>query len=250
MPEPLPDPTRHAFFFDFDGTLAPLAPTPDAVRVPPATLSTLSLLQQTAGGAVAVISGRAVQTLDAFLAPLRLCLSGLHGAQWRFGDGILHQIELDPRVTADLAQRLGAIARRHPGALFEDKSLSFALHYRKVPASGAAIEREVEAVAAAAPAFEVQRGKMVIELKPRGSSKGAALARFMLEDTFKGRIPVMAGDDLTDESAFAQAQGLGGIAVKIGEGPSCAQLRLASPDALADWLARILQPHSSQGTHA
>ena len=189
-------------------------------------------------------------TLDAFLAPLQLSLSGLHGAQWRARDGRLHQLELDPQATAELARRLGAIAGRHPGALFEDKSLSFALHYRNAPASGAAIEREVEAVAAAAPDFEVQRGKMVIELKPRGSSKGAALARFMLEEPFKGRIPIMAGDDLTDEGAFARAQDLGGTAIKIGDGPSCARLRLASPEALADWLVRILKPYSSQGTHA
>jgi trehalose 6-phosphate phosphatase len=48
----------------------------------------------------------------------------------------------------------------------------------------------------------------------------------------------MFGDDTTDEDAFAAAQDLGGIAIKVGDGPTAARLRTPSPAAVHAWLAR------------
>ena len=48
----------------------------------------------------------------------------------------------------------------------------------------------------------------------------------------------MLGDDTTDEDAFAAAQALGGLAVKVGPGPTAARLRAPDPAAVRAWLAR------------
>ena len=59
-------------------------------------------------------------------------------------------------------------------------------------------------------------------------------------NSFARRMPVYAGDDLTDEAAIAEAQARGGIGIKIGEGETVARYRLPGPPALAHWLDRAL----------
>ena len=73
---------------------------------------------------------------------------------------------------------------------------------------------------------------MVVEAKPGGASKGHAIESFLQEAPFAGRMPVFAGDDYTDEVGFSTVQRIGGLGVKVGEGPSVAWHRLPSPAAL------------------
>jgi trehalose 6-phosphate phosphatase len=80
----------------------------------------------------------------------------------------------------------------------------------------------------------------VVELRPSGIDKGAAIAEFMREEPFRGRIPVFVGDDATDEDAFAVVDALGGHSVKVGPGRTRARWRLDDTDAVRGWLARAL----------
>ena len=84
---------------------------------------------------------------------------------------------------------------------------------------------------------ELLRGKCVLEVKPRGIHKGQAIADFMTQAPFAGRIPVFVGDDVTDEAGFAAVQALGGWGIKVGEGPTMAQHRCMTPAALRGWLS-------------
>jgi trehalose 6-phosphate phosphatase len=68
-----------------------------------------------------------------------------------------------------------------------------------------------------------------------------ALDAFMAEAPFAGRTPFVAGDDTTDEDAFRAAQRRGGLALKIGDGPSAAGLRAARIEAFLDWLHRAAE---------
>src|SRR5258706_1707019 len=82
---------------------------------------------------------------------------------------------------------------------------------------------------------EVQRGKMVAELKPAGHDKGRAIEAFMKERPFARRVPVFLGDDLTDEHGFRVVDRLGGHSIKVGPGPAVARWRLPNPSAARAW---------------
>lgn len=62
----------------------------------------------------------------------------------------------------------------------------------------------------------------------------------MAEPPFHGQVPVFLGDDLTDEAGFAVVNALGGLSIKVGEGPTQARERLASVTAVDEWLQRLL----------
>lgn len=90
------------------------------------------------------------------------------------------------------------------------------------------------------PALALQPGKCVVELKPQGIDKGAAVREFMQEAPFIGRIPVFVGDDLTDEKGFLAVNAMQGISVKVGEGSSHARYRLSDVEAVWRWLEQLL----------
>jgi trehalose 6-phosphate phosphatase len=227
-----------AVFFDFDGTLAELAPQPEAVRVHTAVPALLTRLSAALGGAVAIVSGRPIAEIDHHLHPVRLPIAGVHGTERRGADGQLKRIAVaDLREAALL---IGALCQRHPALRMEVKPGAIALHYRQ------ADELEDECLATMAEAVNrvegmtLLRGKKVVELKPRRAGKGAAVRAFLDEKPFRLRRPWFFGDDVTDEAAFETVQTLGGVAVKIGDGETLAAHRLAHPSAMLEWLARAV----------
>ncbi len=229
---------RHAFLFDLDGTLVDLAPEPDGVQRPPGLVESLARLSEMTGGAVGIITGRTLASADRMLAPLTLAGAGIHGLELR----------ADPQapvrsVAAPLPQTIRRDALRfasgHPGIAVEDKGQAIALHFRSRPDAGAAVTAfALELVERHAGAVAVQPGKMVVEIRPRGRDKGDAVREMMGLARFEGRSPVYFGDDLTDESAFAAAQDLGGLGILVGShgAPTAAEERMASPAALRDAL--------------
>jgi len=238
MPEPpLPDETS-ALFFDLDGTLIEIAARPQAVTVPALLGPTLAALAEALGGAVAILSGRPIDQLDALLRPPLQCAAGVHGAERRGADGSRQSLP-SPGLAA-LKQTVAAFARQHPALLVEHKPGAVALHYRQAPAlAGLCIETLSAAVAHTAD-LEVQLGKMVVEAKPRGASKGEALRAFLAEAPFAGRRPWHFGDDRTDESAFDAVRACGGVAVKVGDGATAAEYALADPAGVRSWLGRAV----------
>jgi len=235
-----------AFFFDFDGTLAPLAPTPDAVRVADGVIDALATLQRATGGAVAIVSGRPIHEIDRFLAPLALPVAGSHGAELRYGASVDSEVIRigfgDPRLEAMRAQ-LAPIVTAQSGLLLEVKGAGLAVHYRAAPHLQSLVEQVttdvVRAANATQEAFVLQPGKMVVEIKPHGVDKGKAIERFLEHSPFAGRKPFFAGDDLTDEKGFKVVNAQNGVAVKIGDGDTIAARRAPSVEAFVEWLVRV-----------
>jgi trehalose 6-phosphate phosphatase len=240
LPAVLP-PEQTAFFFDFDGTLVELAPTPDGVLVRPDMLALLRELRRVTHGAVAIVSGRGIDSIDAFLGMPDLPVAGLHGAERRDANGDTQRVGFNDQRLLHMEQVLAEVVRTHPGMLLEIKGASLALHYRNAP------EREPEARSATerlaadfADAYVLQPGKMVYEIKPKDVDKGRALRAFLDEPPFAGRRPVFAGDDLTDEKGFAVVNTQGGLSIKVGGGDTIAQTRVDSVEALLGWLASLV----------
>lgn len=239
---PMPAAGELALFLDLDGTLADIRPDPDLVAIPPATLHILQRLEDLLGGALAILSGRPGADLDRLLHPLVLPYAAGHGAQRRDRAGAVTQVPAAPSLPAVQAVLQDAVAD-WPGVWIETKGHGLAVHFRAAPDLGGRVEAAVRQVAARhADDFDVQPGKMVFELRPHGIDKGAALRAFMQDAPFAGRLPVMVGDDLTDEAAFSAARQAGGYGIKIGPGASAAPWRLGGPRALAGWLARLCGP--------
>lgn len=243
MTSPLSDFSRtFAIFLDFDGTLVDIAPRPDAVQVSDTLRTLVGALATAADGALAIITGREIAVIDAFLSPLTLPVAGLHGAERRAADGQVDRLTPDRAALDTMREALAGFAGRHQGVLLEDKGLCLALHTRARPELLTAAECAV-AVAAApfAAGFEIQPGKQVVEIRPRGVDKGAAMAAFLADAPFAGRRPIFVGDDLTDEPGFAAAEAAGGFGIKIGPGETGARYRLGSVSALHGWLANSFE---------
>jgi trehalose 6-phosphate phosphatase len=244
----LPQAGDIALFLDVDGTLLDIADTPEAVRIDPATVALLERAYRATGGATALITGRRIADIDRLFAPLALPVAGQHGFERRDAAGALHRhAEPRPELAAARAS-LEAFAARHPGVLIEDKTLTVAAHYRLAPGAGPAVGALAERLAAeSGGVFAVQRGKMVVELRPAGKDKGTAIAEFLDEPPFRGRTPVFLGDDLTDEYGFSIVNGRGGVSMKVGDGSTEATARLPDVDAVRAWLERLVATGGSEG---
>lgn len=242
-----------ALFLDFDGTLVDIAARPDAVQVEPGLPALIIDLRQRLGGALAIVSGRPIAVLDAFLAPASFDAAGLHGAEQRIGAVVQVDAGSDPARLRPVAAELRLFASRHSGVILEDKGRSLALHWRLAPrAAGPAADVMMQAARDLGGDYRLQEGKDVLELLPRFATKGAAIERFLIDETYAGRRPVFIGDDATDELGFAVVEQAQGLAIRIGDGPTLARHRLANPtllrQLLAEWCAALPAPDDLTAT--
>lgn len=230
-----------ALFLDIDGTLLEIRNVPGMVIAPPELVELLKQLQETLDGALALISGRALEDIDRIFQPLRMPCAGVHGAQMR-ADGLEFATPIgDAEFLAQARLKLDEFHAAHPGTLVEDKLISLALHTRMAPEAQPRAQQLVCDLAdASGGRYKMLRGKAVNELIPAGIDKGRALELLLATPPFRGRAPVMIGDDVTDEPAFRSAERHGGIAIAIGAGAPDAGHRL---DTVADcrrWLRDLL----------
>jgi trehalose 6-phosphate phosphatase len=239
MPDSPPPPLSRlapaALFLDFDGTLVELAEAPGAIAVPAGLTPLLDRLCERLDGRLAIVSGRAVDDLRRHLGACAVALSGSHGAELHYADGRSIQVSVPPGL-AEARESVRRFAAGDEGLLVEEKPAGVALHYRLSPERAEEADAFLEALAERS-GLTLQRGKMVAELRPESSDKGAALRRLMGEPPFAGARPVFVGDDLTDEDAFRAVASLGGEGVLVGaDRPSAARWRLEEVADVTAWL--------------
>lgn len=235
---PPPSPAENwALFLDVDGCLLDLARAPDAVVVPPGLPATLSALAQRLDGAIALISGRALANVERLFGAPHLPIAGLHGLERRSTMGA--QPAPDPPPAWDVVrEEARRVIARHPGTLFEDKGAALALHWRNAPHAVDELQAFAAATLTRLPGYRLQQGNHVVELRPDAGDKGSAIAALLEEPPFKGRVPVFAGDDITDEAGFDLVNARHGLSVLVGpREPSGARYALPDPTAVRSWLA-------------
>lgn len=225
----------HSLYLDIDGTLADIADTPCTAQVPLPTVSDVQRLHTLLEGALAIISGRPIAEIDAIMAPVNLPVAGVHGVQRRTAQGEWKATE--PHGLHMLVAEATVLVGTLTGVRVESKPGAVALHYRAAPEHEGACLQAAQALAATHTGWNVMAGKCVVELKPQGVDKGSAVRAFQTETPFAGRRPIFVGDDVTDEAGFAVVAQLGGISVKVGDGPTAAFHRLPSPAGVRQWLS-------------
>jgi trehalose 6-phosphate phosphatase len=230
---------RNALFLDLDGTLLELASTPDAVVVPTDLSTLLASLAATLDGALAIVTGRTLETVDALLQPWTVVGAGLHGAEFRWpGMRTIDRLPLLP--VRDIVEQLRARFASVPAVLIEDKGHSVGLHYRLAPDRRVECESAMVAATRERADLRLMRGHCVIEALPADADKGSAILRLMRRAPFEFRVPVFLGDDVTDEEAFPVVSGCGGLSVRVGASSSRATHTLSSPSDVLRWLRASL----------
>ena len=244
-------------FVDVDGTIAPIAPTPEQATVSPAIRLALAALSREA--TVVALTGRDTASARRVVGVAEIAYAGNHGMEW-WEDGTA---TVDPLVQPyvgrihRLAAHVASGLADEPGVLLEDKGPSLAVHYR-LAADPAAVRERVLAVLGGpdgAGGLTLREGKMLIEvLPPVAVNKGTAIAR-TVERRALASVLVL-GDDTTDVDAFEAVRGLrdGGVvealAVAVSDDApeallAAADYRLADPAAvetLLTWLVGELVP--------
>lgn len=230
------DVRQHALFLDFDGTLVEIADRPHAIVISDALQALLTNLHTATTNALALISGRTIADMESHLGDQFAHIAGVHGHEMKYGGEIRRDDSRHSPIPFAAAEIRVLQRNEQMPALIEDKGASLALHYRHAPDA----EHEVRRIAqdiAARRGLRVLEGKMVIELIAGPHTKGDALMNFMRTPPFAGRIPIMIGDDITDEHGFRAARVAGGFGILVGAPRNTeAAYRLDEPAAVHAWL--------------
>ncbi|SEN17240.1 bifunctional alpha,alpha-trehalose-phosphate synthase (UDP-forming)/trehalose-phosphatase [Cryobacterium sp. TMT1-3] len=226
---------------DFDGTLAPHVDHPEDARAIAGTREAVQALLDLPGVRVAFVSGRALVSLQHVAQPQSsVLLTGSHGIEVQLDtpeielnllSSELEQLDILARVLESIS---GSIA----GTTIERKPAGLALHTRlATEKDGQRAERAArDQLGEQLPGLTVREGKNVLEFSVRSSTKGDAVTQ-LLEYTGADRV-FYAGDDVTDEDAFAVLRE-DDVGLKIGQGATLAGFRVRSPHEVTQVLVRI-----------
>lgn len=191
--------------FDYDGTLAPIASTPEIVRM---RLRTRRLLIEVAHRYPVIgISGRPLADLTARLdgIPVR-GLYGNYGAE-----PVGRHVKPPTDVwAAHLRRRLTA----HAGVVVEDKRYSVTVHYRHAQHRTQAHDDALEAARELTGVRVLGGVQAVTILAAHGTNKGATLQR--VRRALACDAAIYAGDDDTDEDAFRSDDPSRLLAIRVG----------------------------------
>jgi trehalose 6-phosphate phosphatase len=187
------------------------------VVVGPSLVELLDALHDASGGALALVSGRAIDSLDRLFAPFRGVAVGLHGLELRRTPRAApERARADPAPTA-LRDAIERLAPEHRAALIEDKGAAIAVHHRlAAPAMQSLRGALLAACERHAPGWTVLRGRQVLEVKPRDATKARGVDALMTAAPFRGTVPIALGDDVTDLDMFEAIRRHGGTAIAVG----------------------------------
>jgi trehalose 6-phosphate phosphatase len=246
------EPARALVASDYDGTLAQIVDDPAAAVAVPGAVAALTRLAARVG-TVAIITGRPAAdavSLGGLGDVPGLIVLGHYGAQ-RWQDGVLSAPPAPPGVQAAREALPGLLAEvaAPAGTTIEDKGTALAVHTRRAadPAAALTLLREPLTRLADDTALTLEPGRLVLELRPPGMDKGAALRGLAAERG--ARSVLFCGDDLGDLAAFAairelRADGIAGCAVasQSQESPqvaAAADVVVDGPPGVAAFLAAL-----------
>lgn len=222
---------------DYDGTLVPIAPRPEAAVLPETTRALLARLAARPDTHVAVVSGRGLEDIRSRVGLEGLFYVGNHGLEIVGPelDWVHESAAAATSLIAACAAELHAGLAGIEGVVLEDKRITLSVHYRLVREAEevARVRAVVLETCAGREGIRITEGKRVLEVRPAVDWDKGRATRFLLEalglEATSQPPAVFVGDDLTDEDAFRALRGRGdGILVA-----SAAEMR---PDTAATTL--------------
>jgi len=240
---------RVLLLLDYDGTLVPLAPSPEAAELPSDVAARLArlLVQPSIEGVV--VSGRTATFMARQLGALPVALAAEHGAQFRRAGArrwtTLVRTDVQTWYPVALAL-MEDFRRRTPGSRVERKKFAVAWHHRQVPGrfgehQARRLLIELEAALTNLPATATL-GHRVVEARAAEANKGA-FYRWLVTSRPAGWSRIVAiGDDTTDEELFA-ALPEDAITVRVGRVPSRARWRLDEQTEVLPFLEALFAPN-------
>jgi len=207
-------------FLDYDGTISPIAATPDKAVLPGAMKASLKRLAGQSRCEVAVISGRGLDNIKKKVGLKDIIYSGNHGLEIE-GLQLKYKAAVSPlykKAIGEIKDSLTAKLSKIKGVIIEDKGLSLSLHYRlvrknEVPLLKTILRRTVSDYLTK-ERIMIRPGKMVFDIRPvSGLDKGKVALWLLAREAFRRQgervIPIYIGDDLTDEDAFNALKNIG-----------------------------------------
>ncbi|MDO9530338.1 MAG: trehalose-phosphatase [Syntrophales bacterium] len=200
-------------FLDYDGTLAPIAETPDQARLDNKTRDILERLAGHSDCRVAIVSGRGLPDIRSRVGLKHITYVGNHGLEI-FGPKIYFEsarLDRTRKTFRDIINNLRLHSQDLKGIFFEDKGATLSIHYRMVEVKKLKylekIFYQVVDPYVISKAVKVFKGKKVYEIRPpvewnKGHAALWLLKEFQAELRHKDFVAVYIGDDQTDEDAF------------------------------------------------
>ncbi|HEU0003098.1 MAG TPA: trehalose-phosphatase [Ktedonobacteraceae bacterium] len=229
--------------FDFDGTLSPIAPTPEAAQLYPGVADLLE--QASAFAHVAILTGREIEDGARKVNLDGLTYIGTHGLEWSDGLPWLHEVHIDPTSLAYISsgtylldlvdERLADL----PGVIVQRKRVGGSIHYRLAPDKKQTRRKLLDLLTEPARRVNMQlsEGKQIVEIRPPlAINKGIAVRQFAQRHALRGLV--FAGDDRTDldavmEMAELRRQGLATLAI-VARYPDTLPTLLQHADIVVD----------------
>jgi trehalose 6-phosphate phosphatase len=195
--------------FDIDGTLSPIAPTPEEAQLYPGVKELLE--QAKAYAHIAIMTGREIEDGAAMVGVEGLTYIGTHGLEWSDGLPDQHRVEIVPAALAyrEPGTHLLDLVEQHlpelPGVIVQRKRIGGTLHYRLAPDPEQARQKILAILEKPARQLNMHlsEGKRMIEVRvPLAIDKGQALRQYVQRLSLQGVL--FAGDDRTDLDAVQE----------------------------------------------
>ncbi len=195
--------------FDIDGTLSPIAPTPDEARVYPGVQLLLEQAQRYAH--IAILTGRSIDDGASMVNLDGLTYIGTHGLEWSEGLPWLHPVEISPEALSfyEPGKYLLDLVEQHlselPGVIVQRKRIGGTIHYRLAPDPNETRQKLLSLLEQPAQQVNMRlsEGKLALEIRVSlPVHKGQAIRQFV--ECFNLRAIVFAGDDRTDLDAVKE----------------------------------------------
>lgn len=218
--------SRHILLaFDYDGTLTPIVKRPELARLSLTMKGLLKALSENPFFHLVIISGRPLNEIKKLVGIKKIIYAGNHGLELKGSDFRY----LNPRAKKfqpdilKIYKLLSKELAHLKGVLVENKGLSLSVHYRLVRGKNNLAELnkifyQVIKPFQAKEKIRLTFGKKVNEIRPPVKWDKGKCLKYLLRKTspfnFKP-LPVVLGDDRTDEDMFRAVKNKG-ISVFVG----------------------------------